>query len=131
MNGITILYQETAPSSLGSLQIILMVTGISLAVASLIMLISSEYSRHDDALVNASLATIIISLVLIGATGVTVCIPSLYEQKTQYYVTISDEVGYKEFIEKYEVIERKGDIYIVEENLTASTDNPELLEENK
>lgn len=115
MNGITILYQETAPSSLGSLQIIFMVTGIALAVASFIMFILSEYSRHDDALENASLATILISLVLIVATGVTVCIPSLYEQKTQYYVTISDEVSYKDFIEKYEVIECKGDIYIVEE----------------
>lgn len=115
MNGITILHQETVPSSPGSLQIILIVTGISLAVASFIMFISSGYSRHDDALVNASLATIIISLVLIVATGATLCIPSLYEQKTQYYVTISDEVSYKEFIEKYEVTECKGDIYIVEE----------------
>lgn len=115
MNGITILHQETVPCSLGSLQIILMVTGISLAVAALIMFISSEYSRHEDALVNASLATIIISLVLIIATVVTFCIPGLYEQKTQYYVTISDEVSYKEFIEKYEIIETKGDIYIVEE----------------
>ena len=115
MNGITILYQETVPSSLGSLQIILMVTGISLAVASLIMFISSWYSCHGDALENASLATIIISAVLIMATVVTVCIPSLYKQQTQYYVTISDEVNYKEFVEKYEVIECKGDIYIVEE----------------
>lgn len=115
MNGITVLHQETVPSSLGSLQIILMVIGISLAVTSLIMFILSEYSRHDDALENASLATILISLVLIVATVVTVCIPSLYEQKTQYYVTISDEVNYKEFIEKYEVTETKGDIYIVEE----------------
>lgn len=117
MNGITILHQETVPCSLGSLQIILTVTGISLAVIALIMFISSWYSRHDDALVNASLATIIISLVLIIATVVTVCIPSLYEQKTQYYVTISDEVSYKEFTEKYEIVETKGDIYIVEEKL--------------
>lgn len=115
MNGITILHQETVPSSVGSLQIILMVTGISLAVAAIIMFILSNYSRHDDALENTSLATVIISLVLIIATGVTFCIPSLYEQKTQYYVTISDEVSYKEFIEKYEVTECKGDIYIVEE----------------
>ena len=115
MNGVTILHQEIVPSSLGSLQIILMVTGISLAAAALIMFISSEYSRHDDALVNASLVIIIISLVLIIATVVTVCIPSLYKQKTQYYVTISDEVSYKEFIEKYEIVDCKGDIYIVEE----------------
>lgn len=115
MNGITILYQETVPSALGSLQTILMVIGSSLAAAALIMYISSWHSHHDDALVNASLAAIIISLVLIIATVVTVCIPSLYEQKTQYYVTISDEVNYKEFIEKYDVIETKGDIYIVEE----------------
>ena len=115
MNGITILHQETVPCSLGSLQIILMVTGISLAVAAVIMFISSEYSRHDDALENASLATIIVSLILIVATIVTICIPSLYEQKTQYYVTVSDEVNFKEFTEKYEIIETKGDIYIVEE----------------
>lgn len=116
MNGITILYQETVPCSLGSLQIILLVTGISLAIASIIMYISSGYSRHNDILENASLATVIISAVLITATVITTCIPSLYEQKTQYYVTISDEVNLKEFTEKYEIIEIKGDIYIVEEN---------------
>lgn len=117
MNGITILHQETVPSALGSLQIILMATGISLAVIALIMYISSWYSYHDDALENASIATIFISLVLVIATVVTVCIPSLYKQKTQYYVTISNEVSYKEFTEKYEIIETKGNIYIVEEKL--------------
>ena len=36
-------------------------------------------------------------------------------EKTRYEVTISDEVNYNEFIEKYNVIEKRGKIFVVEE----------------
>ena len=35
---------------------------------------------------------------------------------TRYEVIISDEVSYNEFTEKYNVIERRGKIFVVEEN---------------
>lgn len=44
----------------------------------------------------------------------TVCIYFCIPQKTQYKVTISDNVSFKEFNEKYEVIKQEGDIFTVE-----------------
>jgi hypothetical protein len=45
--------------------------------------------------------------------GVTFETPKEYE--TQYKVTISDEVNFNEFNEKYEVIEQDGKLYTIRE----------------
>ena len=39
------------------------------------------------------------------------------EYETQYKVTISDEVNFNEFVEKYEIIEQDGKIYTVRERV--------------
>ena len=39
------------------------------------------------------------------------------EYETQYKVTISDEVDFNEFMEKYEIIEQDGKIYTVREKV--------------
>ena len=44
----------------------------------------------------------------------TVCLITASPQKTQYKVTISDNVSFEEFNEKYEVIKQEGDIFTVE-----------------
>ena len=116
MNGVTILYQESKPCALSDIQIILMAVALGLVVISILLFLAANHSDSlDDALMTGALATIIIALIIMIATVVTVCIPSLYKQRTEYYVTISDEVNYKEFTERYEVLKTKGDIYIVEE----------------
>ena len=39
--------------------------------------------------------------------------PEKYE--TQYKVTISDEVSFNEFMDKYEILDQEGKIYTVKE----------------
>ena len=41
------------------------------------------------------------------------CTPTTY--KTQYKVTISDEVSMNEFLEKYEIIDQEGKIFTIRE----------------
>lgn len=116
MNGVTILYQESKPCELSDIQIILMAVSLGLVVISILLFLAANHSDSlDDALMTGALVTIIIALIIMIAMVVTVCIPSLYKHRTEYYVTISDEVNYKEFTERYEVLKTKGDIYIVEE----------------
>ena len=47
---------------------------------------------------------------LLAIACIYFCVP----QKTQYRVTISDNISFKEFNKKYEVIKQEGDIFIVE-----------------
>lgn len=53
--------------------------------------------------------------VIIGAVWVSSIdgIPIVYE--THYKVTISDEVKMNDFLEKYEIIDQEGKIYVVRE----------------
>lgn len=41
----------------------------------------------------------------------------------QYEVTISDEVSFTEFNKKYEIIEQRGDIYVIQEREKANEQN--------
>lgn len=60
-------------------------------------------------LIPATLIGVIIGFVAGMAGGE----PTEYE--TQYKVTISDEVNFNEFMEKYEIIEQDGKIYTIRE----------------
>jgi hypothetical protein len=67
---------------------------------------------------DAGIYLILIPMTFIGVilgvlAGMIVSEPAEYE--TQYKVTISDEVNFNEFVEKYEVIEQDGKIYTVRE----------------
>lgn len=49
---------------------------------------------------------VILSLIFGGFTSIITKVPSEY--KTQYKVTISDEVSLNEFNERYEIIDQEG-----------------------
>ena len=51
---------------------------------------------------------------IVGVLLAIVFLVVAVQRKTQYEVTISDDVSFKEFNEKYEVIEQDGDIFTVE-----------------
>lgn len=53
-------------------------------------------------------------LSVVCMTLAAACLIIASPQKTQYKVTISDNVSFKEFNEKYEVIKKEGDIFTVE-----------------
>ena len=55
----------------------------------------------------AGLSSFIVSILVLNT--------SPQETQTLYEVTISDEVSFKDFTSKYEIIEQRGEIYIVKE----------------
>lgn len=57
-------------------------------------------------------------IIIIGLCGIiigTIISCSMAGKETRYEVTIDDSVNYKEFTEKYEVIEVNGKIYTIAE----------------
>lgn len=72
-------------------------------------------SSYDwSALICGIVAGVAIGMLIGGAVGGEVLrTPVTY--KTQYKVTISDEVSMNEFLEKYEIIDQEGKIFTVRE----------------
>ena len=64
----------------------------------------------EDAVKKKIIAAILSVVCLLSVYG---CIYGIYNIKPEYQVLISDDVGYKEFTEKYEVIGVKGKVYTV------------------
>ena len=113
MNGVTILAEEVVNNTMGTVQHNLAIIAAVLVLSLLLFFVITLILYRDLNIGHLILATVTVTVVV--AWIITLCIPSLYNHKTQYYVTISDEVNFKEFTEKYEIVETKGDIYIVEE----------------
>lgn len=47
--------------------------------------------------------------------GIRIIIDGANRNETTYEVTIDENVSLKEFNEKYEIVEQRGDIYVVKE----------------
>lgn len=90
------------------------VNGVSYALLflgiALIMFICSirEFIR------NGYIAGSILVILSVFMTGLSV-ISFKAPEKVLYEVIISDDVGLKEFRERYEIVDQRGDIFIVEE----------------
>lgn len=82
-----------------------------LITVSIIAWIDSVYNPEETPVfITAIIGVVLIVLYLIFGT-----INCLDHQYTQYEVIISDDVNFKEFYDKYEVITTKGKIYIIRE----------------
>lgn len=57
----------------------------------------------------------LVGLLFWGLTCAMTSTPVVHE--TQYEITIDDSVSMKEFIDKYEIIEQRGEIYVVREKV--------------
>lgn len=95
---------------------------IIIAVIITAFICSLEYFKGEC---DAGIYIVLIPMAFVGAilgfmVGMIVGIPTEYE--TQYKVTISDEVNFNEFVEKYEIIEQDGKIYTVREKENESKD---------
>ena len=86
------------------------ILGMFVLIGIFISLVSYDWSN----LIGGIVAGVAIGM-LIGAWfgDAVLCIPVTY--KTQYKVTISDEVSMNEFLEKYEIIDQEGEILTVRE----------------
>ena len=52
-------------------------------------------------------------VLFVGLLGGFILMPQPVEYETQYEVSINEEVNMKDFMDKYEIIETRGDIYTV------------------
>ena len=86
------------------------ILGMFVLIGIFISLVSYDWSN----LIGGIVAGVAIGMLIGGVVGDGVlCIPVTY--KTQYKVTISDEVSMNEFLEKYEIIDQEGEILTVRE----------------
>lgn len=91
---------------------------VAAAIIITVFICSFEYFSGEC---DASIYIVLFPMAFIGVifgivVGAGAGEPKEYE--TQYKVTISDEVNFNEFVEKYEVIEQDGKIYTVREKET-------------
>ena len=94
---------------------------ITLAVMSITMfVISIVIYVWDGGLNIAFIPSVTILCGVIGGLGFGVLFggiicPTPTKYETQYKVTISDEVPMNDFLEKYEIIDQDGKIYVIQE----------------
>ena len=116
MDGVTILntITENVSNTAGFLVVIL-IFSIMAIILSFIAIIeaSNKFSEFNG---------FVIVFIITGIAGISFFIVSILElntapqePQTLYEVTISDEVSFKDFTSKYEIIEQRGEIYIVKE----------------
>ena len=115
MDGVTILNTITENVSNTAGLGVILISSIVFIIISFIAIIicSNKFSEFND---------FVIVYIIIGIAGISFFIVSIFElntppqePQTLYEVTISDEVSFKDFTLKYEIIEQRGEIYIVKE----------------
>ena len=122
MDGVTILniITENVSNTVGL--VVALIFSIVVIILSFIAIIvvSDKFSEFDG---------FIIPFIVTGIFGILFVMVSILvlntpqEPQTLYEVTISDEVSFKDFTSKYEIIEQRGEIYIVKERQTNNKEN--------
>lgn len=109
MDGVTILNQieDVSGFPLGIILIILCFAAMVLSIYAICLMIKEKSFE-------ALFFPIIAIIISVMAFGAGIC--NINESPhINYEVTISDEVSFKDFTNKYEVIEQRGEIYVVKE----------------
>lgn len=105
MEGVTILNQYTNTTVFW---IFLVILGVSIIIMLITYAFGSKFLKHLKII-----TYICIGLLFIGLIGSVFSLPI---HPTVYYeVSISDEVHMKDFMNKYEVVKQKGQIYTIKE----------------
>ena len=106
LNGVEILSQEVVPIMEINEHIFLF--GWIIGIILLIII---------NIKVDAILSIVVFFSVIAISLGLSCGIPRKTGEYTQYKVTISEEVNFVEFNEKYEVLEQDGKIYTIKERI--------------
>lgn len=77
--------------------------------------VNLESYNKGDAVVAGCMVGALIGLLLWIMVSAMTSEPVVHE--TQYEITIDDSVSMKEFTDKYEIIEQRGEIYVVREKV--------------
>lgn len=115
MNGVEILAQNTIYETEYNYWYLLIFTGIGLLIGLIIAIVCwFRYGFDADYFMPIALTT------MLGVTiGLNVTVSFEYETDTvdyiEYKVTVSENVNFTEFIDKYEIIDQECKIYTVRE----------------
>jgi hypothetical protein len=93
------------------------VLGLALALVFFIFQAMGEEIGGQECAVRVIIFRIIALVSLIGAIACLILYLNIADQKSGYIykVIISDDVGFKEFYNKYIIIDQKGKVFTVEE----------------
>ena len=119
MDGVTILNTITSNECGEIAEIMLLISVFAFLIFVLIGIIGYIGNDSDKPIVLCA-TFLIISLI---SMVIGIMILSNSAEITTYEVTISDEVSFKDFTSKYEIIEQRGEIYIVKERQTNNKEN--------
>ena len=111
MDGVTILNTITE-NECGEIAGIMLLIGVFAFLISVLMRIISYIGDDSNKPIILCIIFLIVSLI---STTTGIILASNSTVITTYEVTISDEVSFKDFTSKYELIEQRGEIYIVKE----------------
>lgn len=115
MNGITILNETTLtlePPARFIVTMVIIFFGV-MFLLSIIGIIKSIKDRDRDCVIASLIATL--CSILLESIFVFGFDYKCNHPVTQYEVLISDEVNFNEFYQKYEIIEQRGEIYVIQE----------------
>lgn len=117
MDGITILNEIITVNEPMSIESWLVILLVAIASTVLVVIAITIGIKEGD---SGSLGVGALFGILVFFLWVLVCVTYSDTQRepyttTQYEVTISDEVTFKELTERYEVIEQRNDIYVIQE----------------
>ena len=113
MDGVTIL--NTMPFSESIVQFRGLLLGlIDIAMAWVVVTMGIMIERHGGEL-RYLIATIIIGVVLVVLLYSGKALVTNMQRGTYYEVTVSDDVKFNDFNDKYEVIEQRDNIFVVME----------------
>ena len=108
LNGFTILSEEQifgAPAWVSTVQIILLISMFIFFGSSMVS------AGAEKKWISGILATIAL---ILGISLIVIAIIDPQELKyVQYYITLSEDVSAADFINTYDVIQQKGDLWIV------------------
>ena len=119
MDGVTILNTITE-NECGEIAEIMLLIGIFAFLISVLMHIISYIGDDSNKPTILCVTFFIVSLI---STVIGIILASNSTEITTYEVAISDEVSFKDFTSKYEIIEQRGEIYIVKERQTNNKEN--------
>lgn len=104
MEGVTIL--NTIPA-FNSAELTGMLAGCTFA-----MLIITLIILGNDVPIWIGITSVVLTLLLFISVLITLFIPS---QPERYKVSISDDVTFNDFMERYKIVDERGQLFIVEE----------------
>ena len=117
MNGVEILATEQVATAFGFGWALFVLFGILFSlILGVLAWVAAEESNFSRLGTRISVCVgIVIALALAAFMGVVSETGALTEFETHYKVTISDEVSMNEFLERYEIVDQDGKIFIVRE----------------